>query len=102
MGLPAYTRTILVAIAHTAIHANREALLIDWNQVNDFERQNAERICRYFFPDGKKEGQEWKIDDVNGGKGRSLGIHLSGEKAALWYDHATGEGGRLRKLIAQN
>jgi hypothetical protein len=75
---------------------------IDWKKLDEFERNNAERICRHFFPSGKKNGLEWKLGDVGGAPGDSLGVQLAGERAALWCDRATNEGGRLRKLIAMN
>src|SRR5258708_6836174 len=75
---------------------------INWKKLEDFERNNAERICRHFFPSGKKNNLEWRLGDVGGAPGDSLGVQLVGERAGLWQDRATGEGGRLRKLIAMN
>jgi AAA domain len=73
---------------------------IDWPALNAFEHDNAESICRHFFPLGKKFGHEWKLGDTTGAAGNSLGIELAGEKAGLWQDRATREKGRLRNLIA--
>ena len=73
---------------------------IDWKALEEFERNSTERICRQFFPLGKKVGHEWKLGDVTGASGDSLGVELGGEKAGLWIDRATGEKGKLRKLIA--
>jgi hypothetical protein len=75
---------------------------IDWKVLDEYERANAETICRWFFPHGKKVGQEWKIGDVTGVPGESLGVQLTGDKAGLWHDRATGEGKgkKLRNLIA--
>jgi P4 family phage/plasmid primase-like protien len=75
---------------------------IDWKKLDEFERNNSERICRHFFGRGKKNGLEWKLGDVGGAPGDSLGVQLAGERAGLWHDRATGEGGKLRKLIAMN
>jgi P4 family phage/plasmid primase-like protien len=75
---------------------------IHWQKLSDFERDNAERICQHFFPAGRKADGEWKIGDVSGSDGKSLGIQLKGPNAGLWHDRATGHGGRLRNLIAQN
>ena len=73
---------------------------IDWKALEQFERDNVEGICRMFFPQGKKVGQEWKLGDVSGAAGDSLGVALAGDKAGVWHDRATGEGGKLRNLIA--
>jgi hypothetical protein len=73
---------------------------IDWKALEQFERNNVERICQWFFPQGKKNGHEWKLADVSGTAGNSLGIELDGDKAGLWQDRATGESGKLRNLIA--
>jgi twinkle protein len=60
--------------------------------------EEAEKTARYLFPNGRREGQEWRIGSVNGDKGKSLGIHLSGSKAGVWADFATGETGDLLGL----
>ena len=44
------------------------------HRVADFERARAEDICRYFFPAGRKCGPEWKIGDLSGVPGDSLGV----------------------------
>lgn len=59
----------------------------------------AEDIARQLLPNGKLKGHEWKAGDVHGEAGDSLGVHLSGEKAGVWSDFATGEGGDLLDLI---
>ena len=62
--------------------------------------EEAERVAEHLFPNGRREGQEWHIGSVNGDKGKSLGIHLSGNKAGIWSDFATGESGDLLDLWA--
>ena len=57
--------------------------------------EEAERAAEHLFPNGRREGQEWRVASVNGDKGKSLGIHLSGNKAGIWSDFATGESGDL-------
>ncbi|MBV9107356.1 MAG: hypothetical protein JO313_15170 [Verrucomicrobia bacterium] len=75
---------------------------IDWQKLSDFERERAEDICVLFFSRGKKENGEWKIGDISGKAGDSLGIQLTGPNAGLWHERAGSGGGRLRKLIAQS
>jgi hypothetical protein len=65
-------------------------------------RNNIETLCRHFFSAGRKEDQEWKIGDITGAAGNSLGIQLTGDKAGVWHDRATGQGGDFTKLIMEN
>lgn len=48
--------------------------------------------------DGKREGHELRFGSINGEPGKSLGIHLSGERAGVWSDFATGDAGDLLDL----
>lgn len=58
----------------------------------------AQAVAEMLLPGGRKEGQEWRAGSVSGEKGGSLGVHLSGAKAGVWQDFATGEGGDLLDL----
>ena len=50
-------------------------------------------VLMALFPAGRVRGKVFVIGDVDGNPGDSLEIVLSGEKAGLWTDRATGEGG---------
>jgi len=63
--------------------------------------KNAEGVARMLLPAGKRQGQEWRAGDTSGGTGKSLGVHLSGEKAGVWSDFATGQSGDLLDLWAE-
>lgn len=56
---------------------------------------DVENVCRHLLPDGKRTGHEWRCGGTDGDKGKSLGVHLSGDKAGVWCDFATGESGDL-------
>lgn len=58
----------------------------------------AQSVAEYLLPGGRKEGAEWRAGSISGEKGQSLGVHLSGGKAGVWQDFATGEGGDLIDL----
>jgi twinkle protein len=58
----------------------------------------AQQVAEMLLPNGKKEGPEWRAGSVNGEKGKSLGVHLTGQKAGVWADFGTGEGGDLLDL----
>ena len=60
--------------------------------------QRAEDIARYLLPNGKKVGNEWRAGSINGEAGKSLGVHLIDEKAGIWCDFASGNGGDLLDL----
>lgn len=63
--------------------------------------RDAEGIARYLLgTNGKREGQELRYGDVGGSAGRSLGVHLAGEKAGVWKDFSSGEGGDMLDLWA--
>lgn len=58
----------------------------------------AQSVAEMLLPGGRKEGQEWRAGSVDGEKGQSLGVHLSGQKAGIWQDFQSGEGGDLLDL----
>lgn len=64
--------------------------------------QEAEAVCRYYLPNGRRQGRYWLVGDVMGTRGRSLYVRLSGQRAGKWTDAATGEHGDLLDLIALN
>ena len=76
--------------------------------LSDAEREElrAELLARLesvlitLFPAGKKRRGKFLIGDVLGSPGDSLEVVLDGEKAGLWTDRATGDGGDIYALIA--
>ena len=90
--------------------------MIDFNDVSqppvpenrEAERDEirAELIARLaavlitLFPAGKKRRGKFLIGDVLGSPGDSLEVVLEGDKAGLWTDRATGDGGDIFDLIA--
>jgi putative DNA primase/helicase len=76
--------------------------------LDDSEREElrAELLARLesvlitLFPAGKKRRGKFLIGDVLGSPGDSLEVVLDGDKAGLWTDRATGEGGDIFDLIA--
>src|SRR5258708_9354965 len=80
----------------------RRATVIDTERLQRIVGQNIERLCRELFSFGVRDGAEWKIADTGGAKGESLGICLTAEKAGVWHDRATGEGGPFVELLMAN
>lgn len=66
---------------------------MDITEISQHLSSRAEEIARFLLPHGKREGAEWRAGSTDGEKGRSLGVHLSGGKAGVWADFATGTGG---------
>lgn len=61
-----------------------------------------ESVLVTLFPAGKVRRGKFHIGDVLGSPGDSLEIVLSGEKAGLWTDRQSGEGGDIFDVIAGN
>ena len=49
--------------------------------------QQAETVASYLLPNGRRDGLCWVAASIDGGKGDSLKVVLSGEKAGRWADH---------------
>ena len=58
-----------------------------------------ESVLFTLFPAGKKRRGKFLIGDVLGSPGDSLEVVLDGDKAGLWTDRATGDGGDVFHLI---
>lgn len=71
------------------------------SDITTVKRLLAERalaVAEHLLPGGRKEANEWRCGSIAGEKGQSLGVHLSGPKAGIWSDFASGEGGDLLDL----
>ncbi|WP_414832754.1 toprim domain-containing protein [Afifella sp. YEN Y35] len=64
--------------------------------------EQAEAVCRYYLPNGRRQGRYWICGDVMGTPGRSLYVRLSGERVGKFCDAADGTHGDLLDLIALN
>ena len=73
---------------------------MDGNEIKERLNQNAERVCAYLLPAGKKDGTEWICGDVAGTPGTSLRIHLNGAKQGFWADFAATDQYRGRNLLS--
>lgn len=52
------------------------------------------------LPHGKRDGHEWRCGSLGGEQGSSLAVHLSGQRAGVWSDFASGEAGDALDLVA--
>jgi len=60
--------------------------------------KRAQAVAEMLLPNGMKEADEWRAGSVQGEEGKSLGVHLTGNKAGLWMDFSTGQTGDLIDL----
>ncbi|WP_265022246.1 AAA family ATPase [Wolbachia endosymbiont (group B) of Ischnura elegans] len=75
---------------------------IDSKSLNDKTELllNIRSCLFYLLPRGTFRGDKFYVGDVHGNKGKSLVVELSGSRAGLWNDFATGEGGDIIDLWA--
>ena len=59
-----------------------------------------ESVLAAMFPAGKRRRGKFLIGDILGSPGDSLEVVLEGDKAGLWTDRATGDGGDIFTLLA--
>ncbi len=57
-------------------------------------------VLRYLFPNGRILKREFQIGNLRGDKGQSLKVSLHGDKAGLWQDFESGNGGDIFDLWA--
>lgn len=63
---------------------------IDFEQINSHALAALETLVHEWFPQGHKEGHEYKIGSLSGEPGRSLSINL---RTGAWKDFASDAGG---------
>ena len=69
--------------------------------IGELSRRMAEQaadIAALLLPGGKRSNREWKVGGVDGEPGESLSVCIGGQKAGVWKDFASGEGGDLLDL----
>ena len=57
-------------------------------------------VLSYLFPAGVSRHGKFLVGDVQGNRGESLSVELTGDKAGMWHDFATGDGGDIIGLWA--
>jgi len=55
----------------------------------------VESVVRHLLPNGRRVGQEWRVGGTDGEAGKSMGVHMTGDKAGVWLDGASGESGDM-------
>jgi hypothetical protein len=57
-------------------------------------------LTRELLPGGTREGAEFRCGSLSGERGRSMAVHLHGNRAGVWSDFASGETGDALDLVA--
>ena len=57
-------------------------------------------VLQHLFPNGRQLKREFQIGSLQGEKGQSLKVSMSGDKAGLWQDFESGHGGDIFDLWA--
>lgn len=72
----------------------------DRNEVKASLIRQLESVLGYLYPNGfaDPKGQTFYVGNVNGDAGESLNVVLTGERAGLWHDFATADGGDIFDL----
>lgn len=60
--------------------------------------ERAEHVVSHLFPAGVKHGNRVHVGSLNGEKGDSLRIDISGSRAGVWSDFGSGEAGDIIEL----
>jgi hypothetical protein len=58
-------------------------------------------LVRALFPQGRRDGAEWRIGSLLGEPGKSLAIRITGSKKGIWKDFASGQTGDALDLVAE-
>lgn len=67
-------------------------------EIAEAMKQEADSIARELLPNGKMQGREWCVGSISGEEGQSLRVCVGGNKAGVWKDFASSEGGDLLDL----
>lgn len=75
--------------------------LVDVRQIAEMLAARVHDLVAELLPGGRREGHEWRTGSLAGERGQSCGVHLTGARAGVWQDFATGERGDALDLVAQ-
>lgn len=72
--------------------------MADITQITRGLASRAQSVAEYLLPNGRREGNEWRVGSIGGEAGKSLGLHLTGDKAGVWADFGSNDKGDLLDL----
>lgn len=74
--------------------------LVDVRQIAAMLASRVLELVAELLPGGRREGHEWRCGSLAGEAGQSCAVHLTGSRAGVWSDFATGERGDALDLVA--
>ena len=72
---------------------------LDPHAVSALLAERIDELARVLLPRGKAVSGCWRVGGLDGARGGSLSIALSGNHQGLWRDFATGERGDALDLV---
>src|SRR5690606_28324373 len=75
-------------------------IALDRDVIRDALLARLDSVLPLLLPAGKVRRGKFLVGDLLGSPGDSLEVVLSGDKAGLWTDRATGDGGDIFDLVA--
>ncbi len=82
------------------VHTSQGELAVGAEEIKARLTTRIEDVLFHLLPAGKVRHGKFHIGDVEGNPGESMKVELTGDKAGVWYDHATGQGGDILDLWA--
>jgi hypothetical protein len=73
---------------------------VNYAAIDRAARPHLGELCARLLPGGRRVGNEFVAATLRGGRGGSCKIRLTGNKAGVFRDFATGEGGRGAVALA--
>lgn len=70
----------------------------DANEIKSMLAAQADSVAQMLLPNGKRVGREYCVGGIGGEAGSSLKVCIDGQRAGLWSDFATSQGGDLLDL----
>ncbi|WP_341820842.1 AAA family ATPase [Wolbachia endosymbiont (group A) of Myopa testacea] len=77
---------------------DKQALFEKSTEVKAELLSRIDSCLSYLLPNGTFHGDKFYVGNIRGERGKSLVVETRGEKAGLWHDFATGEGGDIITL----
>jgi hypothetical protein len=74
--------------------------MTDASEISRMLAERIEPLCWALLPDGRPMAGAWRVGGLDGAKGKSLSVALTGPKRGAWLDFATGEKGDALDLVA--
>jgi len=63
----------------------------DAKRIKELLHERVAEVAQYLFPNGHREGNNWRVGSIEGEPGKSFKICIAGPKAGMWGDFAESE-----------